>query len=328
MQFFSSICDGTTAGEGSSYAEFTQGKIIAASIGNFDGVHLGHRTLCERLRNTDLDLRLIVSFAPHPRVALKRFASGADDGSFKQLTPLRRKCELFDQLGLDLFYCQRFTRELAELSPEAFFETILCRKLGIAHLVIGDEWRFGKRGEGDAGRAKSLGEKLGIAVTVLSQLSRGESRVSSSRIRALISSGELPAAKELLGRHYDISGRVLHGAKRGRTLGFPTANIRAGRALLPPYGVYASMANLASGKRLPSVTSIGVRPVYESAGEPLVETHIIGGASFDLYGQRLRVELLEMLRAEIKFASERELLSQMHRDRDDALTFCKAAENS
>ncbi|MCL4143638.1 UNVERIFIED_CONTAM: hypothetical protein GTU68_009336, partial [Idotea baltica] len=245
----------------------------------------------------------VVSFAPHPRKVLSKLRGKIEP--FTLLTPLRRKAELISELGFDAFVCIPFKQELSELSPNEFVQRYLVDALHVSNLVVGDEWRFGKKGAGDAAEVLRLGAELGFEVDIQQQLTHGEGRVSSSRIRSLLSEARFAEAKLLLGRDFDISGRVVHGAKRGRTLGYPTANIKALDAYVPPSGVYATRV-LVEGASHIAATNIGVRPVFESKGELLIESHLIG-KNVDLYGKCIRVEFVERLRGEQKFSSVDEL---------------------
>ncbi len=293
---------------------FQVGTGTALTIGNFDGVHLGHqylvRFLIERARALGLEPGAVTLY-PDPVRVLRPHEP------MQYLTSLEERLELLKGLGLELVAPLTFTSELAELSPRAFV-TMLRESLDLRLLVMGPDNAFGRNREATPEGMQALGEELGFAVEVMpAPLTTGqEAAVSATAIRRALQEGDLASVSRQLGRYYSIRGPVVNGDHRGRTLGFPTANIgvTADRAL-PAFGVYATWAYLhGSGgdEKLQSATSIGVRPQFEGE-KPSVETFIFD-FDRDLYDQILRIELVEHLRPELKFESLDALLEAMNND--------------
>jgi len=291
-----------------------RGAVVA--IGNFDGIHRGHRRLLEQAeaiaRETGAPWAML-TFEPHPR---RLFAP--DLPPFR-LTPFRVKVRLLQALGLDALWVLRFDRTLAGLPAEAFAERVLAEGLGARHVVVGENFRFGHRRGGDVALLRTLGERLGFGVTAVGMAAApGQSSevYSSSLVRDYLRDGNPTRAALLLGRYWEIEGRVQHGAKRGRELGFPTANLALGRdTLRPAFGIYAVRAAIEErdGTRwLPGVANLGISPMFDYA-EPLLEVHLLDFAG-DLYGRHLRVALIDYLRAEQRFDDLEALKAQMAED--------------
>jgi len=286
----------------------------ALTIGNFDGVHLGHqhlvRFLIERARAQGLQPGAVTLY-PDPVRVLRPHEP------MQYLTSLEERLELLEGLGLEVVVPLTFTSELAELSPRAFV-TMLRDTLALRLLVMGPDNAFGRNREATPEGMRALGEELGFAVEVMpAPLTAGqEAAVSATAIRRALQEGDLASVSRQLGRYYSIRGPVVAGEHRGRTLGFPTANIgvTADRAL-PAFGVYATWAYLQGSdgvEKLQSATSIGVRPHFDG-DKPSVETFIFD-FDRDIYDQILRIELVERLRPELKFDSLDALLEAMHGD--------------
>ena len=282
----------------------------AITIGNFDGVHRGHQYLVRFLRERAEALGFdagAVTLYPDPVRVLRPHEP------MQYLTSLEERLELLHGLGLELVVPLTFTSELAELSPRAFV-TMLRQELNLGLLVMGPDNAFGRNREATPEKMREVGEELGFAVEVMpAPLTAGtESAVSSTSIRAALAAGDLDSVTRQLGRPYSLRGPVVSGEKRGRELGFPTANIAvtADRAL-PAFGVYATWAYLGD-ERLQSATSIGTRPHF-AGDEPSVETFIFD-FDRDIYDQSLRIDLVERLRPELKFESLEGLLEEMRRD--------------
>ena len=289
---------------------FRQATGTALTIGNFDGVHLGHqhlvRFLIDRARSQGLQPGAVTLY-PDPVRVLRPHEP------MQYLTSLEERLELLRGLGLEVVVPLTFTSELAELSPRAFV-TMLRETLNLRLLVMGPDNAFGRNREATPEGMRELGEALGFSVEVMpAPLTTGqESAVSATAIRRALQDGDLPSVTRQLGRYYSIRGPVVSGEKRGRTLGFPTANIgvTADRAL-PAFGVYATWAYLGN-ERLQSATSIGTRPHFDG-DKPSVETFIFD-FDRDIYDEILRIELVERLRPELKFDSLEALLEAMHGD--------------
>jgi len=281
----------------------------ALTVGNFDGVHLGHQHLVRFLIESANAAGLqpgAVTLYPDPVRVLR------PQEPMQYLTSLEERIELLHDLGLELVVPLTFTSELAETSPRAF-AAVLHEELDLRMLIMGPDNAFGRNREGSAEAMKEAGRELGFEVVVMpSPFAAGQLAVSSTAIRRALAEGDLPAVEALLGRRYSLRGPVVKGEQRGRTLGFPTANIgvTADRAL-PAFGIYATWAFLGE-TRYQSATSIGVRPQFDG-DHPSVETFIFDFDE-DIYDANLRIELVERLRPELKFESVEVLIRQMHAD--------------
>ncbi len=280
---------------------------VALTIGNFDGVHRGHLAMLSRLVEAADDLALppaVLTFDPPPREFFAR------DTAPPRLSSLRQKIEIFSAHGVARTYVARFDRSLASLAPETFIDDVLVRRLGARWLLVGADFRFGKGRTGDVGtlrrsaRTFSVEEMRTVAVD-------GE-RASSTAVRTALAAGHLEHANALLGRSFLISGRVAHGAKRGRNLGFPTANIRLRRK--PPLaGIFAVRVHGLSEAPRAAVASIGVRPTVSTSGVPLLEVFIFD-FNETIYGRRVGVEFLHKLRDEERYADLDALTRQIRTD--------------
>ena len=267
----------------------------AVTIGNFDGVHRGHRALIDRInaRARQLDIgSCVLTFEPHPR---EYFAARATAAAPARITRLRDKLQLLDAAGVERVHVARFDARLASLSADAFIQDVLVRGLGTRHLAIGRDFRFGKGRAGDFDALQAAGARHGFGVEALEDVLLDGERVSSSAVRAALAAGDLRHVERLLGHPYRITGRVAHGAKLGRTLGFPTANIPLRRA--PPLaGIFAVDAE-GYGR---GVASVGLRPTVNPVPTPLLEVHFFR-CERELYGERLTVRFLQKLRDEEKY---------------------------
>ena len=273
---------------------------VVLTLGNFDGTHLGHQAIVQRAVTLARGLgaqAVVLTFEPHPVAVL------APDRAPPMVQTLHDRLASLRALGVDVTVLQRFTLSFASLEPEAFVRDFLLRHLELAHVVVGYNVNFGRARAGTAETLNELGGRFGFAVDVVGPVTAPGERehVSSTRLRALIGAGDMPGARRLLGRAYGLRGRVVVGDRRGRTLGFPTANLHLRRGLLlPPDGVYAVQALAADGSRRPGVLNVGVRPTF--GGERrTIEVHVLDFTG-DLYGAWLRVEIVERLRGEARFA--------------------------
>lgn len=282
-----------------------------ATIGNFDGVHLGHQKILERLRARGQALGLpscVIIFEPQP---LEFFRP---DEAPIRLTRLRDKLELFAAAGVDQVLCIAFNRRFQQLSADGFVRRVLVRALNVKHLQVGDDFRFGCDRSGDFEFLQAAGAEYGFSVEPTRTVSLRKERISSTLVREKLAAGDFAAAQELLGRPYSISGRVLHGQKLGRRLNAPTANIQLKRRHAPLRGVYMVTAQLADGRSFPGVANIGMRPTVEQQNETAhLEVHLLDFAE-NLYGQRLKVIFHHKLREEEKFASLPELQAAIEQD--------------
>jgi riboflavin kinase/FMN adenylyltransferase len=274
------------------------------AVGSFDGVHLGHR---EVIRGADS----VLTFDPHPTVVV------APAHAPKLLTPLAVKAELIEALGVRELILIPFDAEFARRGAQEFIDQVLVGALGATHVSVGENFRFGNRAQGDP-RMLQADERFCTRVTPLLEV-EGEI-VSSSHIRGLVLAGEVGAATRFLGAPFQMRGEVVPGDKRGRELGFPTANLVPDDALVcPGHGVYACLADTLTDEQggwagaRPAAVNIGVRPTFVTGRGELVEAHLLDFDG-DLYGSQLRLDFLERLRGERRFPSAEELVEQMHRD--------------
>ena len=288
----------------------------AVAMGNFDGVHLGHQSVLALAHAAAAELDApfgVVTFEPHPR---SFFAPDAP--AFRLMTADARARRLA-KLGVEVLYELPFDARLAGLSPEAFVFDVLSAGLGLRHVVVGADFRFGKGRAGDAAALTALGAAAGIGVTVAPLVSDGQGDYSSTAIRAALTEGRPEAAARILGHWHRIEGPVLHGDKRGKALGFPTANLAVDGLHLPRLGVYAVLVDVLDGPhrgRHEAVASIGVRPTF-GGGAPNLEVHLLDFDG-DLYGAALSVALVGFQRPELAFDGAEPLVAQMHADLAEA----------
>ncbi len=285
------------------------------AIGMFDGVHLGHRAVIGAALDAarrDGGQVAVLTFWPHPSIFFR-----ASEPARLLMTP-EIKTAVLGSLGIDAVITQRFTPEFAALPAEEFLPYLRERLPQLAGIHVGENWRFGRGRQGDATLLRREGERLGVQVVTLPRLAQGGQPVSSTRIRALLTAGELSEANALLGRPYFAEGVVIPGKKLGRTLGFPTLNLAWIPDLRPRYGVYqVRVAGEKSVGPLRGVANYGVRPTVEQATEPRLEIHLLDDCPFG-EGDRLRVEWLAFIRPEQTFASLSELKAQILRDKTAA----------
>ncbi len=282
----------------------------SAAIGNFDGVHLGHRSVIDLARNAQPDAPLgIVTFEPHPR---EFFAPTAPP--FRLMGAEARAHQL-EKLGVQKLYELQFDAALSGLSPRGFAKDVLVDGLGLRHVVIGADFCFGKKRAGTAEMLAAFGAEMGFGVTIAPLMAKGESTVSSTAIRAALSQGKPRVAAEMLGHWHRVEGPILHGEKRGRELGYPTANMSIDGLHPPAFGVYAVLVDVLEGPqagRYHGVASLGVRPMF-GENKANLETFIFDFKG-DLYGKHLSVALVDYLRGEEKFDGLDALITQMDAD--------------
>jgi len=289
-----------------------------ATIGAFDGVHLGHQALLAQLRARGCELGLpttVISFEPTPR----EYFLGAQAPA--RLNRFREKFVGLAQANVDRFLCVRFDQRFRGMSAQAFAHDVLVDGLGARWVVVGHDFHFARGREGEIGMLRNLGAEFGFGVdTVAPVLVNGE-RASSTLIRAALAEGDLDRAGEFLGAPYHITGRVVRGQRLGRTLGFPTVNLRPRRRVLPLMGIFAVRVTGAGLREAPAVASLGTRPTVDGT-EPLLEAYIFDYAG-DLYGKHLRIDFIARLRDELKFPSLDELVIQMREDEAQAKRILK-----
>jgi riboflavin kinase/FMN adenylyltransferase len=296
----------------------------ALTIGNFDGVHNGHQAMLARLTAAARARGLsatVLTFEPHPREFF------APQSAPTRLTSLREKLELLASHGVDRVHVQRFSAAFAALSPEAFVERMLVGALNARWVLVGDDFRFGAKRAGDFAFLADAARRHGFELEAMPTVSDGGVRVSSSAVREALARGELARAQALLGRAYSISGRVVHGDKLGRALGFATANVQLNHNRPPLGGIFAVRVHGIGASPRPGVASLGVRPTVHAAGKPVLEVHLFDFTG-DLYGAHLRVEFLAKLRDEEKYADLDTLKAQITRDCATARDVLKAFERA
>jgi len=296
-----------------------RGAVVA--IGNFDGVHRGHRALiAEAGRQAEAKGAplAVLSFEPHPQEFFRAFRQEApDDPECFRLTPLRTKARLLADLGVDVLFALPFDGDMARRSPQDFVENILVKGLGIAGVVVGHDFEFGQKRAGNLNTLRALGEAYGFSLTAFDTVTAsGDDKISSTLIRQLLKQAKPEEAARLLGHPWVIEARVEHGDARGRTMGFPTANMHLHHCLAPAYGVYAVRVAILEGdhavSRHDGVANFGIRPMYQ-VNVPLLETHLFDFDG-DLYGKYLSVELIQYIRPEAKFPSLADLIAQIGAD--------------
>ncbi|MBW1711906.1 MAG: bifunctional riboflavin kinase/FAD synthetase [Deltaproteobacteria bacterium] len=279
-------------------------------VGNFDGVHLGHQALLGRVVSRARQIKgtaVALTFHPHPVRVLN------PAGGPPLLTVKARKEELLAQTGLDILLNIQFTRQFASLSARDFVNKILIQKIGLAEFVVGYDQSFGQGREGGLELIRSIGQKMGIPIHVIGPVKVGGQPVSSTRAREMIEAGQIEEVMRLLGRPYQILGRVVRGHDRGgRLLGHPTANLRLLSEVVPARGVYAVVVQLADGSSLNGVTNVGLNPTFDDQALS-VETFILDFKR-DLYGELIRLNFMARLRDEMKFDSSQELAGQIKKD--------------
>lgn len=288
----------------------------AITIGKFDGVHIGHRALIgaviDRSRAEGCS-SVIVTFDRHP---MELFSP---DRAPKPITSLEYRMRLLAGTGVDAVVILPFTRKLSELSAEAFIEELLIGQLGMRTLVIGDDFRFGHRGAGDVNLLRAWAARGAFALEVLDQVSTqhadaAATRASSTSVRERLAAGDVRAAAQMLQRNHSVRGTVVHGAKRGRELGFPTANLspRDLEGFIPADGVYSGIVHV-DDQRFPAAISIGNNPTFDGVPQQQIEAHLLD-TTIDLYGKLVTVEFVDHIRPMVRFASMAELIEGIQRD--------------
>ncbi len=286
-----------------------RGAVVA--IGNFDGVHRGHRALIAEAKMQAEARRsplAVLSFEPHPQEFFK-----PSPDCFR-LTPLRAKARLLSDLGVDALFALNFDADMAKRTPQDFIQNVLVEGLGISGAVVGHDFEFGQKRAGNLATLSYMGEMEGFTVTAFDTVTAsGDEKISSTLIRKMLREARPEEAARLLGHPWAVEARVEHGDARGRTMGFPTANMHLGHCLAPAFGVYAVRVNILEGDRTVArhdgVANFGIRPMYQ-VNVPLLETHLFDFDG-DLYGKYLSVELIQYIRPEAKFSGLDALIAQI-----------------
>lgn len=302
------------------------------ALGNFDGVHRGHRAVLRRvveLARAEGAMSVAVTFSPHPRVVHQ------PDAPHQEILSPEQRAVFLAETGLDALLLQRYTLEFAAQTPEEFVLSMFVHGLRACAVVVGRDVRFGKGNAGDFAEMVRLGREHGFTVAAVEDLPAEDSdgevrRCSSTWIRELLAAGDVARAAEVLGRNHVVAGAVVHGFARGRELGFPTANLQADVAgMIPADGVYAGWLHDAAGTAWPAAVSIGSNPTFEGVSR-VVEAHVIDRPAervedFDLYGQQVEVEFVARLRGMVAYEGVEKLIEQMHQDVDRARAILAAA---
>ncbi len=290
------------------------------TIGNFDGVHLGHRAILEIVVDRARSLggeAILLTFEPHPRKIVQ------PDRPPSLLATLEQKAELLDAAGIDVLIVESFDLEFAQTPPEVFVNEYIQRRIAPTEVYVGYDFHFGRDREGSMRLLAETGPRLGFSVTVIPEITMGERDVNSTRIRDLLGTGQVKEAAELLGRPFSVRGSIVEGMKRGRGMGFPTANLLPDNEMLPHAGVYICAVRFLDdgdpgrGEVIPAVTNLGYRPTFDDQRSLVAEAHLMD-FSGDLYGRKVDLDFLERLRPEQKFESIDELKLQIGRDVDTA----------
>jgi len=301
----------------SIYREFSGlENIIKKSIvviGNFDGVHLGHKAVlnyAKSLKNNNNEKVVVLTFYPHPLKVLR------PEYAPKNILSFRSKVMKMKELGIDIIVAQRFNKNFSNISAENFIKIVLCKGLSVQHVVIGDDFRFGHNREGDINYLKSQENKNNFKVHIINEISGENVRYSSSIVRDMILKGKMLDTNKVLGYFYEIEGRVVKGEQLGRELGFPTANVHYLNTIIPHDGVYAGWVQF-NNKTYKSAISTGCRPQFKGK-KRFLEAHIID-FSGDIYGTRIKVSLVKKIRNEEVFSNIENLKKQMGLDCNEAI---------
>ncbi len=288
------------------------------TLGNFDGIHLGHQQIVNLVKQKSEKLGIpssVLFFEPQPREFFAHTKSPA------RLTTLHEKYSFMNKLGIDNLYCLRFSDELANISADDFINKILLKKFNVKHLVIGDDFHFGRGREGSFDLLNEYSHRTGIfTVEQAPSYFIDGKRVSSTLIRQALADDRLTDAEKMLGRHYSITGKVVHGQQIGRKLGFPTANIALNRTIVPVGGVYTVSSDI-DGSTCYGIANIGIRPTLNGT-QPRLEAFLFNFEG-DLYGKRLTFQILEKIRNEQKFDNIEQLRIQIEKDKKLALNLLK-----
>lgn len=310
-----------------NHSVLTNGCVL--SIGNFDGVHLGHQQILARLINKSIELGLpsvVMLFEPQPR---EFFAKKVDDLTAcnvpARLMRLRDKLKYLEKSGIDFVLCVRFSERFAKLTAEEFIQDLLVKQLKVRYLSVGDDFRFGAKRAGDYHTLQEAGKTFDFTVEESHTHSFEQDRISSSLIRELLQKDKLALVEKLLGKPYSIAGRVAHGNKLGRTIGFPTANIMLNRLVVPIHGVYAVQVETKTGV-FQGIANVGNRPTINGT-KPLLEVHIFD-FNRSIYGEAIEVRFIKKLRNEVKFSNFEALKQQIEKDKQQAVEFLKAFDNA
>lgn len=294
--------------------EVTKDKNTVLTLGTFDGVHLGHKKIIDRMKEKAAKIggrNFLITFHPHPRIVVSK-----GKNEIRLLNTQREKISLLESYGVQNLLIIEFTKEFSQLSSEEFVKQYIINGIGLNEIVIGYDHHFGKGRGGDVNTLREMGEQFGFKVSSVDAVTLNDSSVSSTKIRNALAEGDIARANLFLGRPYCFSGTVIEGDKRGRLLGFPTANLRLEdeSKLLPAIGIYA-VEFILKGEKLLGVMSLGKRPTFYDSGNLTAEVYIY---DFDkeIYGEFVTVNIIDRIRGEEKYDSAEELIEQMKKDKE------------
>ncbi len=293
----------------------------ALTVGNFDGVHRGHQALLARVTAAARARGLasaVMTFEPHPREFF------APEAAPMRISNLRDKLGALEDAGIDRVFIEHFNRRFAQLSATDFVERILLEGCDVRWLLVGDDFRFGAKRAGDNALLQRYAERGSFELEQMPTFDDGGERISSTAVRTALAAGDLTRAQRLLGRPYSISGRVLHGRKLGRSMGFPTLNLRIAHAHPAVHGIFAVTVHGAGKQPVPGVASIGLRPTVDDQGRWLLEVHLFDFAR-EIYGALVRVEFVKKLREERKYETLDALAAAIRRDAEQARAVLSSA---
>jgi riboflavin kinase/FMN adenylyltransferase len=303
-----------------SIKDLVKDKNTVLTLGTFDGIHSGHQQILNRLidRSKQEGCRnLVITFHPHPRTVV------SNNFNIKLLTTLDEKKVILEKIGIENLLIINFTKEFASITPKEFIYQYLVNSIGVREIVLGHDHHFGKGRDGNVDLLQKIGEDEGFSVSVVDAIYITDEIVSSTKIRNALNEGNIKKANALLGRDYSFTGTVVSGDRRGRELGYPTANIKlfSQEKLLPAIGVYAVNV-LLDKEKYRGLLSIGNRPTFYDEGDLVTEVYIYD-FNQEIYGAKVTVELVERLRGEEKFNSAEELINQMNKDKENGLRILK-----
>ncbi len=297
----------------------------ALAIGNFDGVHLGHQALLARLRDAATHLGIeaaVMTFEPHPRAFFAQLMGDLSKAPTR-IANLRDNMTSLQMAGVDRVIVEHFNAHFASLSPQDFIEKVLVDGLHVKWVMVGEDFRFGAKRAGDIVTLAEAGKRFGFTVETLPSVQNKGVRISSSAVRLALANGDFDEAEALLGHPYRISGHVVHGQKLGRTIGFPTLNLRIAHHRPALNGIFIVQVHSLAEQALPAVASLGVRPTVDDSGRVLLETHVFD-YSGNAYGKVVQIEFLKKLRDEEKYNDLATLTAAINNDADQARAYFAA----
>jgi len=303
-------------------SEVLKAENTVLTLGTFDGLHLGHKKIIEKLKKRAVSLNcrnFVITFSPHPRNVI------GENGRIKLLTTDEEKIKLFEEYGVENLLIVNFTKEFSQLSSVTFFKDFVVEKIGLREIIVGHDHHFGKGRSGDVNTLRKMGIEFGFDVTTVEAFKLNNDPVNSTKIRKALSCGDMKTANSYLGRGYSFSGTVISGDQRGRKLGFPTANIGVDGEdkLLPVFGIYAVEFSF-DDEVHKGLLSIGIRPTFYSSGSIVPEVYLYDFDK-DIYDKKVTVKIIEWIRGEEKFPSAEALIQQMHKDKLKGLEIFKKA---